>query len=457
MRKALLVSTILLLLSLLFVSCATKGIDYGLVLDNSSPFSIREGGTYGPNSVLELAWKGLEGREIIADVSVMLNNVKIKEFFGVTKLTFTVEEEGSYVAIITAKGARGNTKAVNFSVNRLWAESLSSFNGSSDGLFYFDTCSSLLRSWVLNGHSPFIAFYGLEQNVIANVVPETENVRTRLTLVDTDDDGVYDAWQEVATYAQQKIPLPVREDPTYGLLVPHQLIYTTDRIEIWQWLILTGQYAGYLLNTAQPTLFASVGFELNWPYTRRLDTYEEESNYAYGQIIKLHALYDSDKVPMFSLDVALGNPARDIAFTAVITAENVARFGQIYNTRYMQIPVFFSTNIAFRGITFDNFMPGLSDISSYRVIYDVINDEGEDCNILMIYRGFLEGADEPVATTPVFASIDFETLDDEPGFIALDYIDEYGADVMPVFKDNQNKNVDGFVIDYDTWIPVNGI
>ena len=122
MRKALLVSTILLLLSLLFVSCATKGIDYGLVLDNSSPFSIREGGTYGPNSVLELAWKGLEGREIIADVSVMLNNVKIKEFFGVTKLTFTVEEEGSYVAIITAAGARGNMKAVILAVNRLWAE-----------------------------------------------------------------------------------------------------------------------------------------------------------------------------------------------------------------------------------------------------------------------------------------------------------------------------------------------
>ena len=98
-------------------------------------------------------------------------------------------------------------------------------------------------------------------------------------------------------------------------------------------------------------------------------------------------------------------------------------------------------------------MPGLSDISSYRVIYD----EDEDLNILMIYRAFLDGADEPVATTPIFASINFETLDDEPGFIVLSYIDEYGADVMPVFKDNQNKNVDGFVIDYDTVILVNGI
>ncbi|MGB4201037.1 MAG: hypothetical protein WBK65_06470, partial [Thermotogota bacterium] len=188
MRKALLVSTILLLLSLLFVSCATKGIDYGLVLDNSSPFSIREGGTYAPNSVLELAWKGVEDRAILANVSLLLNNVKIKEFSGVTKLTFTVEEEGNYVAIITAIDARGNTKAVNFSVNRLWAESLSSINGSSDGLFYFDTCGPLLGPWALNEHSPFIAFYGLEQNVIANVVPETENVRTRLTLVDTDND-----------------------------------------------------------------------------------------------------------------------------------------------------------------------------------------------------------------------------------------------------------------------------
>ncbi|HQN23005.1 MAG TPA: hypothetical protein PLD70_11865, partial [Thermotogota bacterium] len=139
MKKALLVSTVLLLLSLLFVSCTMKGIDYGLVIDNSSPYSIREGGTYAPHSVLELAWKGLDDRAILANVALMLNNVKIEEFFGVTELKFPVEEEGNYVAIITAMDARGNTKQVNFSVNRLWAESLSAFNGSSDGLFFTDT------------------------------------------------------------------------------------------------------------------------------------------------------------------------------------------------------------------------------------------------------------------------------------------------------------------------------
>ncbi len=184
-----------------------------------------------------------------------------------------------------------------------------------------------------------------------------------------------------------------------------------------------------------------------------MDTYEAEANYAYGQIIKLHALYNSDEVPMFSLDVALGNPARDVTFTAVVAAENVAQFGQIYNTRYMQLPVFFSNNLSFEGISFGNFMPGLSDVSSYRVFYDA----DLDCNVLMIYRAFLDGADEAVATTPFFAAIDFEVLDEEEGFVELNYVDGYGVDITPLFKDNQNRNVDGFVIDYDTWIRVNGI
>jgi len=453
MKKALLVSTVLLLLSLLFVSCTVKGIDYGLVIDNSSPYSIREGGAYAPHSVLELAWKGLDGRSILANVALMLNNVKVEEFFGVTELAFPVEEEGNYVAIITAMDARGNTKAVNFSVNRLWAESLSSVNGSSDGLFYTDTFGPTVGAWVLAGHNPFIAFYGLGQNVVNNVVPETENVRTRFTLVDNDDDDVYDAWEEVATYAQQPVPIPTLTHPTYGVCVPQQFVYTPSSIEIWSWRILTGQYAGYTLSGSGPSLFASVGLELNWPYTRRLDTYEAEANYAYGQIIKLHALYNSDEVPMFSLDVALGNPARDVTFTAVVAAENVAQFGQIYNTRYMQLPVFFSNNLSFEGISFGNFMPGLSDVSSYRVFYDA----DLDCNVLMIYRAFLDGADEAVATTPFFAAIDFEVLDEEEGFVELNYVDGYGVDITPLFKDNQNRNVDGFVIDYDTWIRVNGI
>lgn len=453
MKKALLVSTVLLLLSLLFVSCTMKGIDYGLVIDNSSPYSIREGGTYAPHSVLELAWKGLDDRAILANVALMLNNVKIEEFFGVTELKFPVEEEGNYVAIITAMDARGNTKQVNFSVNRLWAESLSAFNGSSDGLFFTDTFGPTVGAWVLAGHNPFIAFYGLAQNVIDNVVPETENVRTRYTLVDNDLDEVYDAWVEVATYAEQPVPIPTMDLPTYGVCVPQQFVYTPNSIEIWSWRVLAGQYAGYTLSGSAPFLFASVGLELNWPYTRRLDTYEGEANYTYGQIIKLHALYDTDEVPMFSLDVAVGNPSRDVTFTAVVNAEHVAQFGQIYNTRYMQIPVFFSANLSFEGISFGNFMPGLSDVSSYRVFYD----DDLECNVLMLYRAFLDGADEAIAATPFFAAIDFEVLDEEAGFVELNYVDGYGADITPLFKDDKNKNVDGFVIDYDTFILVNGI
>ncbi|HPH11367.1 MAG TPA: hypothetical protein PKW59_10915, partial [Thermotogota bacterium] len=144
---------------------------------------------------------------------------------------------------------------------------------------------------------------------------------------------------------------------------------------------------------------------------------------------------------------------RDVTFTAVVTAEHVAQFGQIYNTRYMQIPVFFSANLSFEGISFGNFMPGLSDVSSYRVFYD----DDLECNVLMLYRAFLDGADEAIAATPFFAAIDFEVLDEEAGFVELNYVDGYGADITPLFKDDKNKNVDGFVIDYDTFILVNGI
>jgi hypothetical protein len=453
MKKAMLVSMVLLLLSLFFVGCVVhqEPVDLELVIDNSSATSLRDGATYAPNSVLELVWKNSEGEELFANVVLLLNGVQVDEALNVTNWTFTVEEEGNYTAVVTAVGARSNTQRVAFAVNRLWSESLSAYNGSSDGLFYTDTFGSLVGAWVLAGHNPFIAFYGLDQNIIANVVPETENVRTRWALADDDTDGVYDRWVQVAAYADQQMPIPTMTHPTYGIMVPEQFVYTETTIEIWTWRILTGQYAGYTLNFGQPILYASVGFDLNWPYTRRLDTFEAETNYTYGQILKLHALYDSGETPLFSLGLPAANESR-APFTVDVTAENVADFGIIYNTRYIQIPVFFDTNIQFMGIAWGNFMPGLKDACTYRLFYDA----DLDCNVLILYRAFLDGNDEGGVLTTNFATLQFQALDTEEGQIYLSYVDGYGEDITPLFKDIDNKNVDGFILDYATTIVVNG-
>jgi hypothetical protein len=453
MKKAILVSMVLLLLSLFFVGCIVhqEPVDLELVIDNSSPTSLRDGATYAPNSVLELLWKNSEGEELFANVVLLLNGVQVNQALNVTNWTFTVEEEGNYTAVVTAVGARSNTQRIAFAVNRLWAESLSSQVGLSEGLFYVDACGSLLAPWVVAGHNPFIAFYGLDQNTIANVVPETENVRTRLALVDDDTDGVYDRWIQVAAFADQKMPIPTLNHPTYGVCVPEQFVYTQTTIEIWNWRILAGQYAGYTFNFGQPVLYANVGFDLNWPYTRRLDTFEAEANYTYGQILKLHALYDTGETPLFTLEAPAANGSR-APFTVNVTAENVADFGTIYNTRYMQIPVFFDTNIQFMGIAWGNFMPGLKDACTYRLFYDAFLD----CNVLMLYRAFLDGNDEGGVLTTDFVSLQFQALDTEQGIISLRDVTDYGEDKVPQFKDTDNKNVDGFILDYTTTIVVNG-
>ena len=452
MRKTSRIIFILIFVAFLFNGCVQQsGTDSGLVFDTSKPYYIREGGTYAPQSVLELAWKSGEGERLIADVTLFLNNHKVQEFPGVTGLTFTVEEEGNYKAVVTVTGTRSSAKTIFFSVNRLWAESLSSVNGSSDGLFYTDTFGEKVAAWINAGHTPFIAFFGLEQSTIPNTVPEIINSQTLLSLSDTDLDGVYDAWKTVSNIIEQVLPLPTRFDEHYGPLVADGFVYREHAIEVWNWYVLTGPDQGTLVAFDNPFLYATVGLSLNQPYTFYMDSYEGEDDYEYGQILKLRALYDSDRVPLFSLAFPVGSPQRGEVFSAVIVAENVADFGKVYNTRYMQIPLFFSTNLAFRGLWFDDFMEGLGELSTYRLFYD----EYLDMNVLMLYRAFIEGDDEEAAPSNIFAAAQFEVLDAEPGFVKFYYANFYDTEFTPLFKDNQNKNVDGFIIDYDTAILVN--
>ena len=73
MRKTSRIIFILIFVAFLFNGCVQQsGTDSGLVFDTSKPYYIREGGTYAPQSVLELAWKSGEGERLIGRCHAVL-------------------------------------------------------------------------------------------------------------------------------------------------------------------------------------------------------------------------------------------------------------------------------------------------------------------------------------------------------------------------------------------------
>lgn len=449
MKKVLLFSGLFALI-FLFISCGVIPVDIGIQIDLSDPIALKDGSVVAPNSVVKLAWNAADGKKVEANVEVFLNNVKVKEFLNVTEAVFTVTEEGNYVAQIAAVGARANSARIAFSVNRLWEE----LYFSSNGLVQPDDIATIISQWVIDGKTPAIAYYRLGQNTVGDT-DEVENARERIVLVDDNEDGVYDRWEVVSAFAQQWVDLPII-NTAYGTAVPNRIAYEEKEIRILNGLLIDGVYAGYTVNfNPNGILFASVGLDLNRPYTRGILSKENQAggDWSYGKILKLRERYDSDTKPEFKFELPEEIDVRDgSSFVVDINAENVASFGNIYNTRYMQLAIEFSKNLAVDSVEFGNFMANLKDVCSYKVF------EEEDNNVLMIYRGFLDGTDEAEAVSDIFASITFEIVEVEEGYVAFPYNhynEVYGIEYIPLFKDTENKNVDGFVLDYENFIEVN--
>ena len=164
------------------------------------------------------------------------------------------------------------------------------------------------------------------------------------------------------------------------------------------------------------------------------------AGYDYGKIIKISERYDSNSVPEFSLlEDKMGG-----AITIDVSAPNVAKFANLYDTKYMQLALTYPASLTLASVEFDNFVKGKKEICSHMVL-----DYGRQ-KVVVLYRGLLNGLDEQTTVSDLFARLVFETPEQNgTGQIGLTY-DETGELMYgPLFRNHKNENIDGFVINYD--------
>lgn len=161
----------------------------------------------------------------------------------------------------------------------------------------------------------------------------------------------------------------------------------------------------------------------------------------------LRERYDSDSKPVFSIEATPTSVSTGATFTVKVVGKNVADFAKLYDTRYMQLSLWKDSGITLESVDFSDFMDGFADVSAYNV-----ND-----NSVTLYKGFTVDKDEPEEASDVFAVLTFKVNDDFDGSeISLGLAYEgwwtgYGDYVdlpNPIFRDKDNKALDGFVIDY---------
>ena len=438
MKKITLLSLLIASVAFIFVSCAGGLVDVEIIFDQNDPTVVKDGSTLAPHSVVKFAWTDTNGNPVACDFVLKKDGLIVEERNGVTEVITTVEEEGHYTATLVPanmSGARG-AKTIRFTVNRMYEE----LYNSNHGLYFKEDVSQLFAAFNAQGQETAeIAFYRLNQEIIEGT-DEVINTRERLNLVDSNDDGYLDSW-EVVTAAEQiwyVFPTGTYASP-YGTVKLNAIQYGKDNIRLVQ-AILDGPYTGYTLTST----WALVGLELNRPYTRYIDGGAAGADY--GKIIKLSERYDSDTIPEFSLLEETNAANSRSNLTVDICAPNVADFGSIYNAKYMQVAVAYPTELTLASVDFGNFVPGSKEVCAYKVL------EYETENVALLYRGLVPGSDEEGLVTDFFAKLNFTTPEATGvGEVALTYsVDDANRDAYgPLFRNDKNENLDGFVIDYE--------
>jgi len=281
----------------------------------------------------------------------------------------------------------------------------------------------------------------LNQEVIPGT-NEVINTRERLNLVDTNDDGYLDSWQVVSSAAEQiwyVFPTGTYASP-YGTVKLTAIQYGKDNIRLVQ-AILDGPYTGYTLTST----WALCGLELNRPYTRYIDGGFAGTDY--GKIIKISERYDDETIPEFYLLEETNAADSRANLTIDVCAPNVANFGALYNAKYMQVAVSYPTDLTLTSVDFGNFVVGSKEVCAYKVL------EYAAENVVLLYRGLVPGADETGAVTDFFAKLNFATPEETgAGEVFLTYsVDDANRHAYgPLFRNDKNENLDGFVVNYDS-------
>jgi len=440
MKKLALLTLMIACVAFVFVSCAGGAGGVEIVINENDPTVVKDGSTLAPNSVVKFAWTDPNGNPVTCNFILTRDGDTVKELEGVTEVVTGAEEEGHYKAYIipvATSGSRG-IKTISFTVNKMYEE----LYNSNHGLYFKEDVSALFAAFNAQGQETAeIAFYRLNQEVIEGT-DEVINTRERLNLVDSNDDGILDSWEVVSSAEQDWYVFPTGEYAgDYGTQKIIYFLYGKDTIQ-FRSDILDGPYAGYYVMYT----FAKAGLEINRPYTRYIDGGAAGTDY--GKILKISERYDSDTIPEFSLLEETNDVSEDrAALTINVNAPNVSYFASLYSTQYMQVAASYPASLTLASVDFGNFVAGSKEVCAYKVL------EYETENVVLLYRGLVPGEDEEGGLTESFAKLNFETPEETgDGEVFLTFsVDDANRDAYgPLFRNDKNENLDGFVINYDS-------
>ena len=440
MKKALFVS--LLLVFLFFVSGCFKINNPPVV---SLTGSVSEGQEIAPMTLVTFEWEvtDFDDTNVAAEFKLYKNGAEVLSVTDGKKAFYALDQEGKYVAEVVATDSMGaqTKKTISFKATNMKRELFQ----SGAGLMYFDY-SDLFE--YIEDEVFGMRFY---KTASEEIVPAEEvTVRKRLNLLDTNEDGVYDTWEEIPNNRSdlhRYVYLPGYLEVYSTLWVPYGFEYGTDSIRVY-YAGVEGPYSGYVLFYP----LAEVGFELNTVYARWVEAHVFGNTLNdYGEAYKAFALrerYDSDEKPIISLSTPDGDIGPGDSFTIVVMTENVSSFADLYDVRYIQLSLWNSKGLVLESVEFGNFMSGLKDVGTFKS-----SDEA-----VTLYKAFLNGADEAEAADDVFATLTFSVPEDYEGEIIAvglayeGYWDTYGfyPDLPnPAFRDVDNGSVDGFIVDHE--------
>ncbi len=416
----------------------TSGVVEGPVVIDERLSSVCEGMTIAPNSVIRVAWKKIKGKSMMCNVKLYKNEELVQNIINVPEADFHIEGEGDYsIEIISATNDNYSTK-ISFKSTKLYEEMYQ----SSNGVVYVDSAKGLLSGAATDVD---FKFYKYSSYVLPGT-DETINERIRLNLVDTNSDGIYDAWTET-TNAQQHpwLTMPYELNAYSTVFHIKEFVYYENKIDV-RFVGISGVYTGAVLTVH----LATVGFELNVPHSRYFLSQDDAID-SYGMFM-LRERYDSDTKPVIDLDLdaPLTSGSRATTFKVKVTAENVANFAEIYDTKFMQLAVNFDDDLALTKVEFTNFFDGKKEVSAYKM--------NADNNAVILYKGIMEGEEQAAPLSTDFAILTFEVkplseaTSANINLVYEGYWDTYVTypDLPnPTFKDSENRSVDGFVIDFN--------
>jgi len=438
MKKVFLCCQVILAL-FIFIGCMSETKNPEIVIDPDDPTIVHDKDSFQPGSVLRFSWKDREGNVLRCRFTLEKNGELIRSEKGITELELRIEEEGAYTAEIVHEGSRAS-KNISFKVNRLYGELYQSDNG----LFFKDSISDFLEETYHNTskRAVWIKFSRLEQSTVTNETPEIINNMVPLSLVDTDGNGIPDQFIKTSD-RQEPLKIPVAISTQYGTAVYSQILYAEDAIQATRFKVVEGEAAGHEIRFPKPRILAETGLKLNIPYTRTIfEEPDDDKEDMDSRMIELRERYDSNTKPLFKLIKNPQEAGQRLADLAVdISASNVAAFGSYYDTQYMQIALELPKNLMVKAVEFGNFFEKKQEMAYYRVI------ENEDKKILLLFRGITGGESETGDVTERFATVFFNGISARGSGEVNFSFDATTYSHRPLFRDSENRYVDGFVFD----------